>query len=271
MGISGPIASSYPWCYFSVSLSDTEIPMRYMIMHKTSAHYEAGGKPGPELIQRVGGMVGELIGAGILKGGDGLGPSSQGARVRVAAGKVSVQKGPFSGAGALPSRYALFRAATLDQAADRAARFGGIFGDATVDVRPMVEAWDLGFAPKPEGLTGRRYMAVVAADASSEGGTALRPEQRSALKAFAEDLERAGDFLGMEAFEPSRKGKRLRAAGGNGKAALLDGPFTETKELIGGFVIVETPALEDAVGWAERYLAVVDTEEVDVRGIAEGP
>ena len=43
--------------------------MRYMIMHKTNAHYEAGGKPPPELIQRVGGMVGELIAAGILKGG----------------------------------------------------------------------------------------------------------------------------------------------------------------------------------------------------------
>lgn len=245
--------------------------MRYMIMHKTSAHYEAGGKPPPELIQKVGGMVGELIAAGILKGGDGLGPSSQGARVRVAGGKASVQKGPFSGAGALPSRYALFRAATLDQAADQAARFGGIFGDATVDVRPMVEAWDLGFAPKPEGLVTRRYMAVLAADAASEGGAALRPGQQDALKAFAADLGRTGDFLGMEAFEPSRKGKRLRAAGGKGKPALLDGPFTETKELIGGFVLVETPGLAEAVGWAERYIGVVDTEEVDVRGIADGP
>jgi hypothetical protein len=51
---------------------------------------------------------------------------------------------------------------------------------------------------------------------------------------------------------------------------LLDGPFTETKELVGGFVIVETPAIGDAVAWAERYIGVVDTGEVDVRGIAEG-
>jgi hypothetical protein len=245
--------------------------MRYMIMHKTNARYESGGKPDAELIQKVGGMVGELIAAGILKGGDGLGPSSQGARVRVAGGKISVQNGPFPGEGALPSRYALFRAATLEQAAGHAAGFGRIFGDATVDVRPMVEAWDLGFAPKPEGIVSRRYMAVVAADPASEGGAALRPEQQAALKAFADGLGRTGDFLGMEAFEPSGKGKRLRAAGGKGKAALLDGPFTETKELIGGFVIVETPSLGDAVGWAERYLGVVDTEEVDVRGIAEGP
>jgi hypothetical protein len=245
--------------------------MRYMIMHKTNAHYEAGPKPEPEVIQRVGGMVGEMIGAGILKGGDGLCPSSQGARVRLAGGKATVQAGPFPGDGALPSRYAQFRAATLDQAAEIAARFGRIFGDVTVDVRPAVEVWDLGMAPKPEGLASRRYMAVVTADAASESGAALRPEQQAALKSFAEDLGRTGDLLGMERFEPSRAGKRLRAAGAKGKPALLDGPFTETKELIGGFVIVETATLGEAAGWAERYIAVVDTAEVDVRGIVDGP
>jgi hypothetical protein len=241
-----------------------------MIMHKTNAHYEAGGKPPADLIQRVGGMVGELIAAGVLKGGDGLGPSSQGARVRLTGGKPSVQMGPFPGDGALPARYVLFRAATIEQAADIAARFGRIFGDVTVDVRPMVEAWDLGFAPKPEGLVSRRYMAVVAADAVSESGAPLRPEQEAALREFKAGLESAGDFLGMDRFEPSRLGKRLRATGGKGKAVLLDGPFTETKELVGGFVIVETPAIGDAVAWAERYIGVVDTGEVDVRGIAEG-
>ncbi len=244
--------------------------MRYMIMHKTNAHYEAGGKPPPELIQKVGAMVGELIGAGILKGGDGLGPSSQGARVRLNGGKASVQPGPFSGDGALPARYALFRAATLERAADIAARYGGIFGDATVDLRPMVEAWDIGMAPKPAGPVPRRYMAALQSDAASESGAALRPDQQAALRAFAEDLGRTGDFLGMEAFEPSRSGKRLRAAAGKGKAALLDGPFTETKELIGGFVIVETATLDEAVGWAQRYIDVVDTQEVDVRGIVPG-
>jgi hypothetical protein len=244
--------------------------MRYMIMHKTNAHYEAGGKPTPELAQRVGAMVGEMIGAGILKGGDGLCPSSQGARVRLAGGVASIQPGPFPGNDALPSRYAVFRAAGVDQAAEIAGRFGRIFGDVTVDVRPAVEAWDLGFAPKPEGLTTRRYMAVVIADPAGEAGAALRPEQRAALQAFQADLDGAGAFLGMERFEPSRKGKRLRSAPGQAKAAVLDGPFTETKELIGGFVIVETSSIAEAVEWARKYIAVVDTAEVDVRGISEG-
>jgi hypothetical protein len=241
-----------------------------MIMHKTNAHYEAGGKPSPELIQRVGGMVGELIGSGVLKGGDGLGPSAQGARISLAGGRTQVRQGPFDGEGALPARYAMYRAASVEQAADLAARFGRIFGEVTVDVRPVNEAWDLGFAPKPEGLTTRRYMAVVNADAASEAGMALNAEQRAALKAFAEDLERAGAFLGMECFEPSRRGKRLRASRHKANAPVLDGPFTETKELIGGFVLVEVPSIEEAAAWARKYIDVVDTEEVDVRGLAEG-
>jgi hypothetical protein len=243
--------------------------MRYMIMHKTNAYWETGARPGPEVVQRVGAMVGELIAAGILKGGDGLGPSSQGARVRLSRGEASTRPGPFPGDGALPARYASFRAASVDQAADLAARFGRIFGDVSVDVRPMVEAWDLGFAPKPEGLATRRYLAVVRADAASETGAALSPQQRAALKAFAEDLDRTGAFLGMEHFEPSRMGKRLRAGEDKQKARVLDGPFTETKELIGGFVIVEAPSIGDALPWARKYFETVDTEEVDVRGLID--
>lgn len=246
--------------------STGRIALRYMIMHKTNAHYEAGGKPGPELIQRVGAMVGEIIKAGILKGGDGLGPSSQGARVRTGSGGTAVGKGPFAG-GAVPARYAMYRASSVDEAAGLAGRFGNIFGEGTVDVRPVNEAWDLGFAPKPAGLTTRRYMAVRHADAASETGAPLTDEQLSSLQAFQGELEKNGAFLGMEHFEPTRKGKRLTASEGKRKISVLDGPFTETKELIGGFVIVEVPAIEEAVAWARKYIEQVDTDEIDVRGL----
>lgn len=243
--------------------------MRYMIMHKTNAYYEGGGKPGPELIQRVGNMVGELIASGILKGGEGLASSAQGARVTVSGRGNRIEPGPFGPAGALPARYCMFRAESLEKAAGLAGRFGRIFGEVTVDVRPVNEAWDLGFAPRPEGLTTRRYMAVIHADAESEAGAALNGDQKAALKSFAADLEAEGAFLGMEHFEPSRKAKRLKAEGPARRILTLDGPFTETKELIGGFVIVEVPAIEDALGWGRKYIDGVDTEEIDVRGLVE--
>lgn len=258
--------------------------MRYMIMHKTNAHWEAGAKPTPEVIERVGGMVGGMVRAGVLVAGEGLGPSSQGARVRLAQGQAAVVPGPFGGAdvapaGALPARSALFRARSLEAAADTAARFGRIFGDVVVDVRPVNEPWDLGFAPKPEGLDTRRYMAVVNADAASEAGGAPDAGRREALRSFADELGRAGAFLAVHGYEPSAKGRRLRQAAAQGEPAkgapakakriVLDGPFSETKELIGGFVLVEVPDLEAAVGWAERYLDAVETDEVDVRGLVD--
>ncbi|MDB5051462.1 MAG: hypothetical protein JWO30_4533 [Fibrobacteres bacterium] len=258
--------------------------MRYMIMHKTSAYWEGGAKPTPEVMQRVGGMIGELQQSGVLRDGEGLGPSSQGARVRLADGKIMVTPGPFGGVGALPARYAIYRAGSVDQAAEIAARFGGIFGDGVVDVRPVNEMWDLGFAQKPAGLTTRRYMAVVNAGAASEAGAPLNPEQRSALKAFADDLGRMDMFLGIGHFEPGAKGKRLQPAVPatsratsvatptvQAKFRVLDGPFTETKELIGGFVTVEAPSIEEAVRWAQRYIEAVDVEEVDVRGLESEP
>lgn len=239
-----------------------------MIMHKTSAYWEkADAKPTPELIQRVGGMIGEMKSAGVLVAGEGLASSAQGVRVRLSKGSPSVTPGPFSGEGALPARYTIFRAETVEKAGEMAARFGRIFGDVIVDVRPVNEAWDLGFAPKPEGLTTRRYMAVVNADDVSEAGKPLSPEQKSALKAFSDELIRTGLFIGSEHFEPSAKGKRLRLPAGTTKRVLIDGPFSETKELIGGFVIVEAPTIEMAVPWAYKYVDAVDVEEVEIRGL----
>ena len=153
-----------------------------MIMHKTNAHWEAGAKPTPEIIQQVGGMIGELVKAGVLVAGEGLGPSSEGARVRLAKGQPTFPPAPSDAEGARPSRAALFRSGTLEAAADMSARFGRVFGDVVVDVRPVNEPWDLGFAPKPEGLATRRYMAVVHADPASESGAALSTGQRSTMR-----------------------------------------------------------------------------------------
>jgi hypothetical protein len=238
--------------------------MRFMIMHKTSAHWEAGAKPTLELVQRVGGMIGELQRAGVMLAGEGLAPSAQGARVRLTKGDRTVTPGPISREGALPARYAIFRAGTVDQAADIAARFGKIFGDVFVDVRPVNEAWDLGFAEKPKGLNTRRYMAVVNASAASEAGTQLEPGQKAALKSFSEGLGDA--FIAMEHFEPSARARRLGVSAK--RVTVTDGPFSETKELIGGFVIVEVASIDDAVGWARKYVEAVEVEEVDVRGLA---
>jgi hypothetical protein len=77
--------------------------MRFMIMHRTTPHWEAGAIPGPELIARVGKMIGDLAESGALRAAEGLRPSSEGVRLGFSGGKRTVTKGPLTGSNELPA------------------------------------------------------------------------------------------------------------------------------------------------------------------------
>ena len=80
-------------------------------------------------------------------------------------------------------------------------------------------------------------------------------------------MEGRGVLQSVVWLEPASKGACLRLA--NGKPLVMDGPFTESKELLGGFVILQLDSLQEAVSCAERYQSVVGAEEVAVRLISE--
>ena len=69
--------------------------------------------------------------------------------------------------------------------------------------------------------------------------------------------------LVTETMRPSRRGRRYKNS--RDGVSVYDGPFTETKELIGGYVVVSAASLEDAGRWAVQYLGAVQTDEVDLR------
>ena len=131
------------------------------------------------------------------------------------------------------------------------------------DIRPVSEPWDIGMAPAPAGVTARRYMVVRNATPSSESGGTPSAPQRAELKRLArEDTDRVGHIL-SETMRPSRKGRRYKHA--KEGISVFDGPFTETKELIAGYIIVSAESLDNAGRWAQQYLHVVEAEEVEVR------
>ena len=241
--------------------------MRFVIMHKTTPHWEAGAKPGPGLLAKVERMIAGMADAGVLLGAEGLRESSLGVRLRFSGGRRTVVEGPFVGGNELPAGFALLRVESIDDAVAWATRFAGVMGDMEIDIRPLSEPWDLGIAPKPEGLTTTRFMAMHKADAASEAGARPSPAQLAAMGRLVEEMSRAGVLLATEAFQPSSKGARLRSAGG--KHELVDGPFTESKELVGGYVIVRAESLDEAKVWALRYVDAVGCSELDVRPLAE--
>lgn len=71
------------------------------------------------------------------------------------------------------------------------------------------------------------------------------------MMAFNQRMVDAGVMLGGEGLKPTRLGKRVKYQGG-GKTLVVDGPFTETKEVLGGYWIIEAASLEEAVGWARQ-------------------
>ncbi len=239
--------------------------MLFMMMHKTDAYYEAGGKPSQELIAGVGKMIGDMARNGRLLAGDGLGPSSQGARLRLAGGKRSVVPGPFSGGNELVAGFAVLRVRSLDEAVDWAGKLAAVVGDPEIDVRPANEPWDIGLGQKPEGLTTRRYIAMYKATPRSEAGGPSTAAQTEALAQLIGEMTRAGVLLATASLEPSSKAVRLRNFGG--KHTVIDGPFAESKELVGGFAIVELESRAEAVEWARRYADVLGEVELDVRPV----
>ena len=239
--------------------------MRFMILHKTNAQWEAGAIPSPALIARVGALMGELAKSGRLEAGEGLRPSAEGVRLRFQGGEVTVHPGPFRGENELPAGFDILRVASREEAVQWATRLASVLGEGELDIRPVTEAWDIGMAPRPDPLTSRRYMVLRKATPASEAGAAPTPEQRAEMARLVEETRRTGMYLGGENLRPSARGRRYK--NWRDGVTFTDGPFAESKELIAGYVLVRMDSLHEAGRLAERYLEVVGAEEVDVREV----
>jgi hypothetical protein len=237
--------------------------MRFIIMHKTNGHWEAGAIPTPELIARVGRMLGEIAKAGALLGAEGLRASSEGVRLRFSAGARTVINGPFEAGNELPAGFSIVRARSLDEAITWASSQAEALGDGEVDIRPVTEPWDIGMGSRPAGVTTRRYMILRKATVASEAGVAPSSEQRAKLARLIEETTGTGVHLVAETMRPSSRGRRYKSS--RDGVSFFDGPFIESKELIGGYVVVSATSLEDVDRWTRRYIDAVEADEVDVR------
>src|SRR3989442_11282246 len=95
-----------------------------------------------------------------------------------------------------------------------------------------------------------RFMVLVKADKNSEAGVMPSQQLLTAMGKYNEELAKAGVLLAAEGLHPSSKGVRVRFAGG--KKTVIDGPFTETKELIAGFWPWQVKSKEEAIEWLKR-------------------
>ncbi|MFI5714165.1 YciI family protein [Kribbella sp. NPDC051620] len=111
-----------------------------------------------------------------------------------------------------------------------------------------------------------RYMIINKADDDTEAGRMVSRQVGEAVGRVVDDLSKAGVLLFAEGVHRSALGARVKVA--DGKRTVTDGPFAETKELIGGIIVVDVRTKDEAVEWAAR-LAEALGNEVEVRRVVE--
>src|SRR5882762_5026505 len=103
---------------------------------------------------------------------------------------------------------------------------------------------------RADGRTTMRFMVIVKASKESEAGALPDEKILTEMGKFNEELVKAGVMLAAEGLHASSKGARVKFSGG--KRTVIDGPFTETKELIAGFWLWQVKSKEEAIEWLKR-------------------
>ena len=101
-----------------------------------------------------------------------------------------------------------------------------------------------------------------------ERNTPPTPEEMARMGKLIEESMKSGQLLSTEGCMPSKLGARVRLE--NGKHSVSDGPFTESKEVVGGFAILDAPSKEAAIGYVKDFLDVVGGGTCEVRQLYDG-
>jgi hypothetical protein len=113
-----------------------------------------------------------------------------------------------------------------------------------------------------------RFMVMIKANKDTEAGVMPSEELLTEMGKYNEELAKAGVLLAGEGLQPSSKGARVKFSGE--KRTVIDGPFTETKELIAGFWLIQVKSKEEAIEWVKRCPKPLEGEaEIEIRQVFE--
>ncbi|MDQ1047950.1 YciI family protein [Streptomyces sp. V4I2] len=116
-----------------------------------------------------------------------------------------------------------------------------------------------------------RYLSLVKVDESTAPAEGPSPELMQRMGELIEEMTKAGVLLDTAGLTPTEQGNRVRWEGG--QLSVTDGPFTESKEVVGGYAIIQAKDKAEAIEWTKRFLKVHEehwTVTCEVREIAEG-
>jgi len=236
--------------------------MKILMMHKNDPATEAGQPPPQEIVQKMGAFIGEHLAAGRFVDGAGLAGSKTRTRLVFQNGKCTTKRGPYRGEHELPAALWKLKVRNLEEGLGWAERYGKILGDGELELGKVNEPWDIGLMPAPENPP-LQLLLIEKADRHTEA-SGRSPEQKAALSRLATEMTKAGVLVGSMRLKPSSQAKRLNFT--RGELRVTDGPFAESKELLGGFSVMELSSVEEAIELCKPYAEILGgTLEVDVR------
>ncbi|NUP06273.1 MAG: hypothetical protein HOW73_09465 [Polyangiaceae bacterium] len=236
--------------------------MRFMIMHKNDANTEAGNPPPMELVHEMGAFISGYAERGQLIDGAGLGASKTRTRLVFRNGKCTAKQGPYQGEHELPAATLMLKVRTREEAIGWAERYGKILGDGEIELGKVNEPWDIGVMPAPENPPLQMLLIDKADKATESSGRS--PQQKAAISRLKTEMSKAGVLVSSLKLKPSSSAKRLVFT--NNNLRVTDGPFLESKELIGGFAVMELADMDEAIALCKPYAKILGgTLEIDVR------
>lgn len=268
--------------------------MRFFIGVKATEASEAGEMPGPELLRAMFEFNQELVAAGVMIDGNGLQPSAAGYKILTVEGETRIVDGPFTETKELISGYWVLQANSMQEAVAWAKRapMDADGRDAALEIRQIFELedfpenpdeagwreaeeklreeWNAGSPGEAQGslqpTPGKLvYMGMVHSTTASEAGVLPDEAELTTMGALMEESAAAGILLGGEGLRPSSEGVQIKFH--NGERTIIDGPFTETKELVGGYAIMQFDSEEQAREWTLRFAKTSGQECVQVRKV----
>ncbi|WP_195930421.1 YciI family protein [Hyphomicrobium album] len=112
-----------------------------------------------------------------------------------------------------------------------------------------------------------KVLGMLRADPSSEAGQPPTKDQMERMGAFLEEVTNAGVILSGDGLRPTKYGKRVSLK--DGKFSVVDGPFTESKELVASYALLQVDSMEEAEKWTRRFLEVFGQGQCELRPIIE--
>lgn len=243
--------------------------MRFLILRKADLRTEQGAMPGDELLAAMDSYHQQLTDAGVMRAGAGIRPSAEGVRLKLGDGEPVVSRGPFP-AGELVAGFSVFEADSREQAIDWIKRWPAqdVDGELTIEVREAGCHEGCAEVRASSATAGGRYVVLLRSSPALEAELPVARERIDRLEAHNAAEAAKGVLLAADGLRSSARAARVHFKAG--KASVLDGPFTEIKEMIAGYWLIRAESLDDAIKWAKRNPYPTGPEvDVEIRPLYE--